>query len=176
MSWESLKGGRTGVALQGLLASAVMLGILVMLDPLTDLATIASLGASSFIAFAMPRARASQPRLLLGGYLVGIVVGWACYSLSTVLPSLALLPIVRSSQVLFGAAAVGLSTIIMVLTDTEHPPAAGLALGLVLSGWDLTTLAVIAVAVVSLVVLHKLLSPVVCELPCVTDKELACQE
>jgi CBS-domain-containing membrane protein len=39
---------------------------------------------------------------------------------------------------------VGTAIFVMCITDTEHPPAAGIALGMVLNPWNLLTLAVIA--------------------------------
>ncbi len=51
----------------------------------------------------------------------------------------------HEAQIIFGAVATGLAMLLMVITDTEHPPAASLALGFVLSEWDaLTVLAVIS--------------------------------
>jgi hypothetical protein len=51
----------------------------------------------------------------------------------------------HEAQIIFGALATGLAMLLMVITDTEHPPAASLALGFVLNEWDaLTVLAVIS--------------------------------
>ena len=146
--------------LQCLLATLCVLIILIVLGAVEDTATIASLGASSFIAFAMPHQRASAPRLMLGGYLIGIVVGWVSYMASAGLsqgyPQLT----VGARHVVFGALAVGLSVFLMVITQSEHPPAAGLALGLVINGCDVPTLIVVAMGVVLLVVTKVLLKPI----------------
>ena len=55
------------------------------------------------------------------------------------------------------AAAVGLSIFVMVVIDTEHPPAAGTALGLVTEGlkWD-PVIAVVAGTLVLAVAHHFL--------------------
>jgi CBS-domain-containing membrane protein len=57
------------------LAGGVVLILLLILDAVTQTVLIAALGASTFIAFAVPRSLHSDPRHLIGGYLVGIVVG-----------------------------------------------------------------------------------------------------
>ena len=48
---------------------------LLLFDIVNRPVIIASLGASAFIAFTMPRQRISGPRYLLGGYSIGIIVG-----------------------------------------------------------------------------------------------------
>jgi len=58
-----------------------------------------------------------------------------------------------------GAVAVGMAIFIMVATDTEHAPAAGIALGLVLNDWDYKTIIFILVAVVLFSVMRKILKP-----------------
>ena len=58
---------------------------------------------------------------------------------------------------LIGALAVGLSIFIMTVTNTEHPPAAGTALGIVAHGWTNETIIFILVCVVCLAVVRRLL-------------------
>ncbi len=62
-------------ALQCSLAAAAVLILLVVLDAATQTVLIATLGASAFIAFAVPRSLHSGPRCLVGGYLAGIFAG-----------------------------------------------------------------------------------------------------
>jgi len=52
----------------------------------------------------------------------------------------------------------------MVVTRTEHPPAAALALGLVLNEWSLVTLAVVLTGVVVLSVVKRLVLPILMDL------------
>ena len=47
----------------------------------------------------------------------------------------------------FAAAATGGAMFIMTITDTEHPPAAGLALGFAVNEWDILTVAVVFIGV-----------------------------
>lgn len=60
--------------------------------------------------------------------------------------------------------AVGSAIFLMVVTDTEHPPAAGMSLGLVLNQWDHKTLLFIIIAVMVMAVLRKLLQPYMVDL------------
>lgn len=156
----SLRGSRVRKVLQSALATASILAILLMLDALSDTTIVATLGASAFVAFVTHESRFSQPRYLIGGYLAGVLSGCLCHSLS-VIPTIAHIAVVDQwSHVIFGAIAVGLAILLMLATGTEHPPAAGLALGLVLNGWDYSTVVAIVAGVVSLAVLRVSLGPV----------------
>ena len=52
----------------------------------------------------------------------------------------------------------------MVVTRTEHPPAAALALGLVLNEWSLLTLAVVLAGIIALSVIKRLVLPMLLDL------------
>jgi CBS-domain-containing membrane protein len=67
-------------------------------------------------------------------------------------------------MVLFGAFATGLSMLVMVITRTEHPPAAALALGLVLNEWSMLTIAVVFLGVLGLSICKQLILPVLLDL------------
>ena len=54
---------------------------MMVLDVVTK-AVIIALGLSTFIAFTMPKAEVSKPRIMIGGYIVGIVAGCLCHYLS----------------------------------------------------------------------------------------------
>jgi CBS-domain-containing membrane protein len=115
---------------QCLMAAVSISAILIFLDTLFNSAVLAAFGATSFIVFAMPQQKTSNPRRLIGGYIVGIAVGVGMRSLESLLPSSEALWLVS----LFGALAVAISIFIMTMTNTEHPPAAGAALGIALDG------------------------------------------
>ena len=157
---EKFRGNTVGYIVQCILATLAVFIILLMLDVVSDAAIIAALGASSFIVFTMPQADRSRPRFLIGGYLVGISAGCICHYLS-LLPLLRQIPIVQESPyVVFGAISVGLAIFVMVITNTEHPPAAGLALGLVLNECNYITVIVSLVGIISLSVIKAILRPV----------------
>jgi CBS-domain-containing membrane protein len=143
---------------QCLLAGVATAIVLVLMDTVAETALIASLGSSVFIAFTMPHAHVSRTRYLLGGYIVGTAVGIA---FGLLLGSLDL-PVeglgYDVALIGLGAGSVAVSIFLMVLTNTEHPPAAGIALGLVLNrNWGLRTLAVILGAIAALALVKWLL-------------------
>ena len=141
------------------LASFSILLILLFLDVLNETAIIASLGATAFIVFTMPNAYSSQPRPLIGGYLVGTVVGITCFLISSFITHNFLGSSYSIAIALAGAIAVGIAIFIMVATDTEHAPAAGCALGLVLNEWDYRTIAFILCAVIVMSFIKRILKP-----------------
>lgn len=118
---------------------------------------IASFGASAFIVFARPHAETSKPRNLIGGYIVGIFVGAAVHY-ATVLPiehDVA----VWVLHIVSGAAAVGISMFLMAVTETEHAPAAGIALGFVLNDWTFSTILFVVLGITVISVFHRLMRP-----------------
>jgi len=144
---------------QSSLAALTIFIVLLTFNVFTYAAIVASLGASTFIAFGMPRRASSKPRFLIGGYIVGLLVG-LLFSFISSLSFIASLPLVESfGFAIFGALAVGFSTFVMTITDTEHPPAAGIALGLVLSDCDLRIIVLIIVGIVLLSGIKELMKP-----------------
>jgi CBS-domain-containing membrane protein len=134
---------------QSLFATLVIFFILLSLSLQENAVIIASLGASTFIVFAMPEQITAKPRNIIGGYIVGFLCGLAC----------SLIPVqeVMNESLghsLFYAVAVGLSIFIMVVIDTEHPPASGVALGVAINGFSLNVVISIIASVVVLTVTH----------------------
>lgn len=146
---------------QCVLATACVLGVLAVLNVATKAVVVASLGASSFIVFSIPDGNVSRARFLVGGYVVGCVIGSACFWMTQALP-LRNLPI--QTPVVYGAVAVGVTMFLMVLTNTEHPPAAGVALGLVVQEWSPMTVLVTLAGILALVGLRTVLRPVLIRL------------
>jgi CBS-domain-containing membrane protein len=145
------------------LAGFVVLLLLLILDAVTQTVLIAALGASAFIAFAVPRSLHSDFRHLMGGYVVGIASGGSMALILALIPIAD--PIIQHAVVvLFGALAISLAMFTMVVTRTEHPPAAALALGLVLNEWSILTLIVILVGVAALSMIKQLVLPVLLDL------------
>lgn len=73
---------------------------------------IAPFGASSFLLFAYPQNPLVKTRNLIGGHLLASAVGLIFLALG-------------SHTVLSMSMAVGAAAILMLLTDTAHPPACG---------------------------------------------------
>ena len=89
---------------------------------------IASIGATAFIVFAMPENVAAQPKRIIGGHLLGFFIG-SCFA---VFPFMDIL----FFKAVWFAASVGVTILLMVILDFEHPPAAGTALGMTLVGYS----------------------------------------
>lgn len=141
------------------LATLTILAVLLFLDVLNETAIIAALGASAFIVFTMPTTYSSDPRRLIGGYLVGISIGFFFYVLSEYIDMNSIFGTQTMSLVVFGALAVGAAIFIMTVTNTEHAPAAGIALGLVINQWDYHTIFFILAAIIWMAGVRKLLKP-----------------
>jgi len=147
--------------LQCFLATFTILVVLLFLDVLNETAIITALGASAFITFTTPNRYSSHPRRLLGGYAVGLSIGLILYILSVYLQHLISQ---HTLLIAFGAIAVGTSTFFMAITNTEHAPAAGIALGLVINRWDHITILFIIVAILWMAGIRKLLRPFLIDL------------
>ncbi len=135
--------------LQSLLAALVLFVILSVLEIGANLIVIAAVGSSTFVIFTMPESRTAYPRSLVGGHLIGLVSGAITYSLFLGLSSLPQDLISEGFLIIIsGALSVGLATFLMSVTNTEHPPAGGTALAIVLQGLTWTSaLFVIASAI-----------------------------
>ena len=159
---EKFRVNKLRYVFQCLLATLSVFFILLVLDAQTHSAIVAALGASSFIVFTMPDTQSSRPRFLIGGYLMGMVAGVLCHTFFS------LIPLQASGQLylyaLFGALSVGSSIFLMVITNTEHPPAAGLALALILNEWTAMTLLIVITGIILLSVLRQALKPIVMNL------------
>lgn len=143
---------------QTLMATLTMMVVLLLLDLVDQTVLIASLGASTFIVFSMPHTKRSEPRYLVGGYVVGTLAGCSLSLMATQLIGLSAAD-PRIVQICCAALALGLAFLIMVVTDTEHPPAAALALGFVLNDWDLFALIVVMSGIVLITTIKELIKP-----------------
>jgi len=140
------------------LAAGTIFVVLLAVDSVFRTDVVATLGATTCIVFAAPRLRSARLRALLGGYLAGIVSGVAWSALHQWIgPSLG--PLSFYGKIVFGALAVGSAVMLMLLTSTVHPPAAGMALSLVVSPWDWRTLLFVLSAVLLLSAARHFLSP-----------------
>ena len=135
--------------LQSLFATMAVFIVLYFLS-LQNAVIIASLGASTFIVFAMPDSITAKPRNVIGGHLVGLFWGFV-FSL---VPHAATI-----GCLVCYALAVGLSIFSMVVTDTEHPPASGTALGVAITGMSPQVLVAVVLSIVLLSLIHRFFKP-----------------
>ena len=115
---------------QSLLASLSVYLVLIILHP--DEAVIIALAWGDSICRFCPAGKiTAQPRNVIGGHIVGLLCGLLGAWILQTLP-------LRHDHIenAIYAAAVGLSIFAMVISDTEHPPAAGTALGVATKGFN----------------------------------------
>ena len=144
---------------QSILATFAIMVTMSVLDVFTQTTIIATMGASCFILFAMPKTGNASPRRVIGGYIVGTIIGVGFWYISEMSSLLKYIPTVRQLDIIAAAFAVGLAIFIMVITDTEHPPAAGLAMAFVFNPWDYWTIVVVIGGISLLVAINQLLKP-----------------
>jgi len=154
---NSFKGTFKHYITQSLLATVALAIILYFVKILTHAAIVASLGASTFIVFAMPHWVTARPRRLIGGHVVGILSGTFCYYAFLTGPVGKLITNWEFTTLCVYALAVGLSLFLMTITNTEHPPAAGTALGIVAQPWSYQIVIFVLLSVVGLAIVRRLL-------------------
>jgi len=136
--------------LQSLLATLAIFATLLFLNINERPIIIASIGATTFIVFAMPKNVTAQAKNVIGGHLAGFFSG-------------SLFSLISSSCVfdfaLLCALAVGFSLFIMVSLNIEHPPAAGTALAIAVGGFSMDALIAVTSSAVILALARELLDP-----------------
>ena len=143
--------------IQSILATLSIAIILYVVDIFTHAAIVAALGASTFIVFAMPHLITAQPRRLIGGHLIGLVGGFICYYAFLNGSQQELVTNWHFLTWLVHALSVGISIFLMAITNTEHPPAAGTALGVVAYGRSYKVIIIVMIAAVCLAIIRRLL-------------------
>lgn len=128
------------------LATMIILFILKM----ENVVVVASIAASIFIVFAMPKAISARKRAIIGGHLFGLLFG----SLWTLVPQ----PNEFTTIVIYSFA-VGSTMLAMVIFDMEHPPACGTALGVAITGYSWGVGIAVISSTIILAVIRSLLRP-----------------
>lgn len=105
-----------------------------------------SLGPTVMLFFESPRERSSRPLNAIGGHLIGLVVGYACY-LAFGLNGAPSAPVggLTPAYLAAGALSVALTTVALTLLAIPHPPAGAttliVSLGILAKPLDLLDLA-----------------------------------
>ena len=143
---------------QCLLATLSLVVILLVQDAVLRAAIIVAVASTAFIVFAIPHTPAASTRKVMGGHMVAVVLGSvATAALRAV--GIDTFDADRHAFYIAASVAVGLSIFVMVVTNTEHAPAAGTALGLVIPGWSWSAVVFIVVAVTVLSAARIVLGP-----------------
>ena len=128
--------------------AALTLALVILVLNVEHAVIVASIGATAFIVFTMPRNITAKPRRVIGGHIVGLV----CGSLVSLIPHSMLL-----FSIMVYSLAVGLSIFMMVALDFEHPPASGTALGVAISGFSLDIMLAVVTGSILLSLAHRFL-------------------
>ncbi len=139
------------------MATVSLIVILLVEDVVLRAAIVVAVASSAFTIFIVPNSIASSPRRVIGGHGVAVVAG-------AIFSSVLFIPIVASAAEtsrlpvdLMAALSVGVGMLAMAVTNTEHPPAAGTALGLVIVDWSWSAVLFIMSSAVILSLIHMIL-------------------
>ncbi len=116
-----------------------------------------SLSSSSYIIFSKPSTAPAAFKNILSGYLIGIITGIILYIVKMSLGffNYGILEMPYSYIIgIMAASSVGLCLFIMALFKVEHPPAAGVALVLVVDIYNYNEIIFIIVAALLLAMTH----------------------
>ena len=138
---------------QSVLATLALLAVLLFADSLSSAAIAAGLASSVVIIFINPSNRTARIRSVVGGHGVALALGSIFSIILFVGPVEGFLDTASWVRVLSYALVVGLGLLVMAVTNTEHPPAAGIAIGMASREWDWAVFGSIIVAVIVLAAL-----------------------
>jgi CBS-domain-containing membrane protein len=142
---------------QTALATGTLAAVLVIGGALSNVAIITAIAASAFLVFIGPDQRLAQPRRVIGGHLTGCLAGLAgALALGLIHDHVSGAAFVDE---VIAAIAVGAGIIAMGMSDTEHPPAAGTVLGLVLGAHAIESAVVLMLAILMIHAARQLLRP-----------------
>jgi CBS-domain-containing membrane protein len=136
---------------QSLLATVTVFLVIHLLGNFTeDAVIVAVVGSTTFVVFAMPDHSTAYPRNVIGGHSVCVLVG--------ILFAL-ILRYVEMDVTIAISGAIGLAIFIMLITDTEHPAAAGSPIPIILSGIAIDLVLFIVASALLLSIARIILKP-----------------
>lgn len=119
-----------------------------------------SLGSSAFLAFVAHDTAMARERRMIFGYVLGIFFGALASVIVHYMIHHGILPDCHSDLRVFFCAAVAMITMLcMTIFSCEHPPAVGIAIGLVLRHWDMPILTIVFVTVMVIAGVKAILRP-----------------
>ena len=135
---------------QLLLATVALAYVLLFVDSLSSAAFAAGLGSSVVGVFIFPSGATSRLRAVVGGHTIALIIGSLVSLILFAGPIESFIDSQSQFHALAMAFTVGLLILTMAVTDTEHPPAAGVAIGMSSRVWSLEVFAAILGAVLVL--------------------------
>ncbi|KAA1294432.1 MAG: HPP family protein [SAR202 cluster bacterium] len=139
--------------LQCFLAIVSLLLILLVGDSVMRAAIVVGVASSAFTIFVIPDSIAATPRKVIGGHVVAIIIALIIVGVVQIFN-------IGDSRLILNISAaisVGIGIIIMVITNTEHPPAAGTSLGLIIHGFDWSSVVFIIASTILLSIIRIIL-------------------
>jgi CBS-domain-containing membrane protein len=136
-----------------------MLAILTFVNSLSTAAIAAGLASSVVGIFINPSNRTSRIRSVVGGHGVALVLGSIFTLILYLDPVETYLVDMEHLRNLSYAFTVGVAVLLMAITNTEHPPAAGTAIGMASREFDIFVFFSIIGAVFVLAVIKLALRP-----------------
>ncbi|MBT98639.1 MAG: hypothetical protein CL902_08425 [Dehalococcoidia bacterium] len=135
---------------QLLLATVALAYVLLFVDSLSSAAFAAGLGSSVVGVFIFPSGATSRLRAVVGGHTIALIIGSLVSLILFAGPIESFIDSQSQFHALAMAFTVGLLILTIAVTDTEHPPAAGVAIGMSSRVWSLEVFAAILGAVLVL--------------------------
>ena len=120
---------------QALLATVAMALILLFVDSLSTAAIAAGLGSSVVGIFINPTGATARIRAVVGGHTMALLLGSVFSFILFAGPIEGFIADHSQFHALMMALSVGLLILVMAVTDTEHPPAAGIVIGMSSREW-----------------------------------------
>ena len=120
---------------QALLAAAAMAVILLFVDSLSTAAIAAGLGSSVVGIFINPSGVTARLRAVVGGHTMALLIGSVFSFIIFTGGTESFFTDNTQYLDLAMALSVGLLILVMAVTDTEHPPAGGIAIGMTSREW-----------------------------------------
>ena len=117
---------------------------------------VAAIASTAFVLFIMPHSDTARPRHVFGGHFIALIVGIGFGWISNTHLGVDSFEASKVVFAAFAAIGVGFSMFLMAATDTEHPPAAGTALG-VLGNSATLELMIFVITSVSLLLVIQLI-------------------
>ncbi len=141
------------------LATLTMVAIILLIDVIYRPVVVVAIASTAFIVFVVPHSVAATPRKVIGGHVMAVLVGSA---FAGALRLFGIDETLAGERVVLEVAAafsVGIGIFVMVLTNTEHPPAAATALGLVFHEWSVSSIVIVISAAVVMSAVRIALRP-----------------
>jgi CBS-domain-containing membrane protein len=131
-------------AFQAIIAFIASCVIMMVID-LENEVMIASVGATIFIMFAKPCSDTAQPRHVISGQVIGLTSGicWTFLHNNS-----------YTGDVFAYAGTIATAFILMSITETDHPPAAGTALSITFAGIHYKAIIYLLISIVILTIIH----------------------